>query len=130
MDARYEAIKDTFEKTGQLSEGQIKELLDEVQSMSDNVIRPFGCYDCGLVYGGEGWMDVTVPDEVWHQISPTHDEGGILCITCIARRCERLLLENVPVKIQSGPLVNGYVTGIRPIRLSIYKDRDEWGNDG
>lgn len=83
--------------------------------MGENTLRPLGCYDCGLVYGGEGWMDALVSDEVWHKISPTHDEGGILCITCIARRCERLGLQDVPVQIVSGSLVGGYVTSIRPI---------------
>jgi hypothetical protein len=61
------------------------------------------CADCELPYGGPGWIDAVVPNDVWRQISPTHDEGGILCITCMARRCEALGLEDVPVMLASGP---------------------------
>lgn len=66
--------------------------------------RPLGCYDCGFSYGGIGWVDVLVPNDVWAQISPTHDEGGVLCFNCIARRAERLGLTDVAVLLLSGPL--------------------------
>lgn len=65
---------------------------------------PLACYDCGLRYGGPGWMDAVVANDMWAKISPTGDEGGILCISCMARRCEALGLESVPCKITSGPL--------------------------
>lgn len=61
------------------------------------------CHDCGLVYGGPGWIDAVVPNTIWKQISPTRDEGGILCISCMAARCEALGLEDVPVMLASGP---------------------------
>lgn len=57
-----------------------------------------GCYDCNLPYGEPGWIEAIVPDEVWEIINPSyHERGGILCITCIARRCEEADLEDVPV---------------------------------
>lgn len=79
------------------------------------------CHDCGLAYGGVGWIDALVSDDIWLQISPSHDEGGILCINCISKRCEQLGLDNVPVALQSGVLVNGTVTGVRPIVVSAVK---------
>lgn len=61
------------------------------------------CYDCGLAYGGEGWCDVGVSNEVWARISPSGHYGGLLCFTCMARRLARGGLEGVPVAIRSGP---------------------------
>lgn len=75
------------------------------------------CYDCKLEYGSSGWLDCIVSDDIWIRISPTGDEGGILCINCIAKRCDSLGLLDVPVAIQSGALVAGAVTHIRPIKV-------------
>lgn len=72
-------------------------------SMLEPKPDPLACYECLLRYGGQGWCDVVVPDDVWRQISPTGDEGGILCFNCIARRLEEFDLRNVPVMITSGP---------------------------
>ena len=55
------------------------------------------CYDCGLEYGGVGWIEAIIPDKVWNDISPTGDQGGILCILCISRRLERKGYKNIPV---------------------------------
>jgi hypothetical protein len=69
--------------------------------------RPSGeCYDCGRRYGGLGWIDCIVPDEVWRVISPVPEiEGaGLLCICCIAKRCAALGLHDVDVSFTSGPL--------------------------
>jgi len=65
--------------------------------------EPLACYDCGLGYGAPGWMDTHVPNDVWQKISPTGHEGGILCISCMARRCEALGLRDVSLMITSGP---------------------------
>lgn len=58
------------------------------------------CYDCGLSYGSEGWIETDMPDDVWRQISPTGDHGGILCITCIARRLVRLGVPQTTVLVR------------------------------
>lgn len=64
--------------------------------------EPLACYECLLVYGGPGWADFVVPDDVWAQISPTGDEGGILCATCMFRRMETLGIE-CDGRFTSGP---------------------------
>ena len=46
------------------------------------------CYDCGLNYGDPGWIEAIIPDKIWYDITPTSDQGGILCITCITRGLE------------------------------------------
>lgn len=57
-----------------------------------------GCYDCGLKYGSPSWIEAIVPNEVWEIISPSYHKGaGLLCISCIARRCVEAGLKYVPV---------------------------------
>ena len=51
------------------------------------------CYDCGLNYEDPGWIEAVIPDKVWNEISPTGDQGGILCITCISRRLIKKVME-------------------------------------
>jgi hypothetical protein len=46
-------------------------------------IDSYACYRCGRRDG----LDAFVPDEVWAQISPTDNEGGILCLWCIDQLC-------------------------------------------
>lgn len=46
------------------------------------------CIDCRMPYGGEGWLDLTIPDEQWALI--VGDAGGILCANCIVRRASKL----------------------------------------
>lgn len=69
---------------------------------------PAACYDCGLAYGDTGWIEAIIPDRVWDRIRPEGSSpgGGILCVTCIARRLERLGLKGVPV----------WLCGTEPIR--------------
>src|SRR3972149_597573 len=57
------------------------------------------CFDCGLEYVDDGWIEAIIPDKVWDAIRP---EGcppacGILCITCIARRIRKKGFETVPI---------------------------------
>lgn len=68
------------------------------------------CYDCGLPYGDERWIETSLPDDVWEQISPTGDENGLLCIACISARCKKLGFDDVPV----------ILSGLSPLRqLSV-----------
>ena len=55
------------------------------------------CYDCGLNYGDIGWIEAIIPDQVWDFISPTGDQGGILCINCISRRLAKKGFKRIPV---------------------------------
>jgi len=57
------------------------------------------CYDCGLDYTSNKWIETIIPDKIWVQISPTGDIGGILCISCMAARLKDLGFDNVPVWI-------------------------------
>lgn len=61
------------------------------------------CYDCGLAYTDPGFPDLVVPHDVWAKISPTGDEGGLLCPSCMCRRAANLGLEKVPAVFRSGP---------------------------
>ena len=45
--------------------------------------RVVGCYVCGLEYGESKWVDVSLPNDIWIQISPTGCLGGLLCFQCI-----------------------------------------------
>ena len=72
--------------------------------------RPIGeCYDCGRKYGGQGWVDAVVADEVWEQIKPEVvadvEAAGLLCFCCMAKRCEARGLSKVEVALMSGPFV-------------------------
>lgn len=64
------------------------------------------CYDCGRRYSSLGWIDAIVPDDVWDKIrpAPAVESGGLLCISCIAKRCRQIGLTRVPVKVTSGVL--------------------------
>lgn len=46
------------------------------------------CFGCGLPYGSPGFADLVVPHDVWARISPTGDEGGLLCPTCMCVAAE------------------------------------------
>ncbi len=87
----------------QVTEQQLGETNEDYQL---RLTRAMCCHDCGRAYFGPGWIEAVIPSVIWNQqISPTGDEGGLLCINCIAIRCARLGLENVPVLLAAGPLV-------------------------
>lgn len=66
------------------------------------------CYDCGLDYGCDAWVDVIVPNDIWERINPTpYEGGGLLCFHCMTRRIVFLGLEDVQVDIKSGPYCLG-----------------------
>lgn len=57
------------------------------------------CHDCGLEYGGVGWIEAIIPDKVWNLIRPEGcPEGtGLLCINCISKRLEERGYKDVPI---------------------------------
>lgn len=62
------------------------------------------CHDCGRHYGDEhGFPDLVVPDDVWQKISPSGNEGGLLCPSCICKRLHDLGIE-CDGRFMSGPL--------------------------
>jgi hypothetical protein len=55
------------------------------------------CHDCGLEYDSDEWIEAVIPDLIWYEISPTKDAGGLLCISCMARRLKQKGYDKVPV---------------------------------
>lgn len=64
-----------------------------------------GCHDCGLPYSDPAFVDFVVEDDLWRRISPTGDEGGLLCVNCIVRRTRLLGIDRVRGAFRSGPFV-------------------------
>lgn len=63
-----------------------------------------GCGACGRPYSDPGFQDLIVPDEVWRQISPTGDSGGLLCPSCIIGYCEESGITGFSATFKSGLL--------------------------
>ena len=65
---------------------------------------PMVCFDCGRRYGVEhGFPDLVIPHDVWMIISPSGDEGGLLCSSCICRRLHEAGI-TTEGRFTSGPL--------------------------
>ena len=88
------------------------------------------CYDCGRQYGDQyGFPDLIIPHWVWVRISPTGDEGGMLCPSCICGRlhkagitCEAAFMSG-PIESVSRPTM--YV--LRRIEnLELRIERGDW----
>jgi hypothetical protein len=64
------------------------------------------CFDCRRAYGDEyGFPDLIVSNDVWAKISPTGNDGGLLCPSCLCRRAYDAGIENVAAVFRSGPFV-------------------------
>lgn len=64
------------------------------------------CFDCGRRYGDEfGFPDLVIPNEDWKRISPSGDEGGLLCPSCICHRLDDAGIKTTGT-FTSGPLEN------------------------
>lgn len=75
------------------------------RSSATTEATPLTCADCPLPYGDPGWCDAVLPNDVWARIAPRESGGGVLCISCMARRLVALGLEDVPLLITSGPFL-------------------------
>lgn len=63
------------------------------------------CFDCGRAYGEKhGFPDLVISNWAWEQISPSGDEGGLLCPSCI---CKRLVDKGIRCEgaFMSGPII-------------------------
>lgn len=68
-------------------------------------MTPAGCADCGRPYGDEhGFPDLVIPNYIWKRISPSGDEGGLLCPSCICKRLYAAKIMNVEAAFMSGPI--------------------------
>jgi len=75
------------------------------------------CYDCGLEYGGDGWIEAVVPDSVWEMIKPIGSSkgSGILCISCMCKRLRKLGLQKVPC----------FINGTEPIEIFSQEHKEK-----
>ena len=94
------------------------------------------CFDCARPYGDEhGFPDLVVSFHVWRRISPTGDEGGLLCPSCI---CKRLHDSKISCEgaFMSGPIVSvtSFVMNtsrrVENIELAIEGRKNHWYEDG
>lgn len=47
------------------------------------------CHDCDRPYSDPGFQDLIILNHHWRKISPTGDEGGSLCPSCMCGRLEK-----------------------------------------
>ena len=76
------------------------------------------CYDCARPYGDEhGFPDFIVSNDVWRRISPTGDDGGLLCPSCI---CHRLVTVGIKTEgaFASGPIVSVSQATMEALRMA------------
>lgn len=67
--------------------------------------EPALCEDCGRPYGDvNGFPDLIITKEAWRRISPTGDDGGLLCPSCICKRLTAAGMSNVEGAFMSGPI--------------------------
>lgn len=63
------------------------------------------CEDCGRQYGHEhGFPDLIITKDAWQQISPSKDDGGLLCPSCICKRLHEAGMRDVEGAFMSGPI--------------------------
>jgi len=83
------------------------------------------CFDCKRPYGDEnGFPDLVIPFWAWQKISPTGDDGGLLCPSCICKRlhdakikCEGAFMSGSIISV-SEPTMNA-LRRIENIELAI-----------
>lgn len=62
------------------------------------------CDDCGRPYGNEhGFPDLIIEKEAWQRISPSGDDGGLLCPSCICARLAKAGIRTTGA-FMSGPV--------------------------
>lgn len=64
------------------------------------MLTPARCMDCKLPYEDPGFADLVIADHHWKAIAP---DDGLLCPTCIVRRCARARITDPGARFTSGP---------------------------
>lgn len=91
------------------------------------------CQGCHRAYGDEhGFPDFIIPYDAWRQISPTKDDGGMLCPSCI---CQRLQEKGICCEgaFMSGPIISvsrtemSNLRRVENIELAIEGRDNRWG---
>jgi hypothetical protein len=84
--------------------------------MTDEATRIASCYDCGRDYGGEhSYPDLIIPFWAWKQITPSTDDAGLLCPTCICLRLQERGIRCV------GAFVSGPIDSITETQMNILR---------
>lgn len=89
------------------------------------------CEDCKRPYGSGGFPDLIIPYWAWKRISPTGDDGGLLCPSCICKRlhdkglkCEGAFMSG-PIISVSSPTMN-VLRRVENIELAIEGRENRW----
>lgn len=90
------------------------------------------CADCARPYGDEhGFPDLIIPFWAWEKISPTGDDGGLLCPGCICKRlhehgirCEGAFMSG-PIISVSNPTMS-VMRRVENIELAIKGRNNAW----
>lgn len=89
------------------------------------------CHDCNRPYGDGGFPDLIIPYRVWREISPTGDDGGLLCPSCICKRlhdrglrCEGAFMSG-PIESVSSPVMQA-LRRVENIELAIEGRNNSW----
>ena len=76
------------------------------------------CEDCGRPYGDEhGFPDLIISRSAWIKISTSHDDGGLLCPSCICKRLYDAGIRDVPAAFMSGPIRSATRTEMEALSL-------------
>jgi len=88
------------------------------------------CADCSRPYGDEyGFPDLVIPNEAWRRISPTGDDGGLLCPNCICARLHKAGMTGVYGAFMSGPIRSVDEPTMYALRwVENLRERAEGGN--
>lgn len=92
------------------------------------------CQDCNRQYGDEhGFPDLIIPYWAWEKISPSGDDGGLLCPSCICKRlhaaelaCEGAFMSG-PIETVSRSTMNA-LRRVENIELAIEGRNNRWSD--
>lgn len=77
------------------------------------------CFDCDRQYGDEhGFPDLVIPNDIWRRISPSGDEGGLLCPSCICKRLHHAKITGVEGAFMSGSIDSVSRATMRALRMA------------
>lgn len=89
------------------------------------------CFDCQRPYEDGGFPDFIIPYWAWKKISPTGDDGGLLCPSCICKRlhdagirCEGAFMSGPIISVSEPTMSN--LRRIENIELAIEGRNNHW----
>ena len=89
---------------------EVRKTLADAGDVRDNMSAV--CFDCRRPYGDEhGFPDMVISDSAWRAISPSGNDGGLLCPSCI---CKRLHGAGITCK---GAFMSGPIETVSPTHL-------------